>query len=143
MGKKVAPCRVVLDTNVLISALLFAGSVGRLRDLWVSGEIVPLVSRETFAEFRSALSYPKFKLTPREIAAIVNDEVLPFVEPVDADELTSAICRDPHDDVFLAIAAQGCATYLVTGDQDLLVLKKYNKTRIVTVKDFLEGFPSR
>ena len=63
MGKReAAPLRVVVDTNVLLSALLFGGQPGRLRDLWVEGRIVPLVSQETFAEFSKVLYYPKFDL---------------------------------------------------------------------------------
>lgn len=137
MGQKVAPFRVVLDTNVLVSALLFGGRVGRLRDLWKSGGIVPLVSRETFTEFRRVLSYPKFKLTEREIGAILNDEILPYVEVVEITDQANGICRDPHDDMFLAVAASGDAQYLVTGDRDLLEIKEHGGTRIVTVVEFL------
>lgn len=137
MGKKVAPLRVVLDTNALVSALLFGGRSGMLRDLWKSGRIIPLVSKETFAEFRRVLSYPKFKLSQREIRAILNEEILPFVEPVEIIEQVTGVCRDPHDDMFLAVAASGGAQYLVSGDQDLLVLKHFGETQIVTVAELL------
>lgn len=142
MGKKLIPIRVVLDTNVLVSALLFGGRPGMLRDLWKSGRIIPLVTKETFAEFRKVLSYPKFKLTQREIRSILNEEILPFVEPVEIIELVSGICRDPHDDMFLAVAASGDAQFLVTGDKDLLVLKQYRQTEIVTLAElfsFVDG----
>jgi putative PIN family toxin of toxin-antitoxin system len=56
MGKKVSPVRVVLDTNVLVSALLFGGQPGKLRDLWASARLIPLVSKETFAEFNKVLA---------------------------------------------------------------------------------------
>lgn len=137
MGKKLMPLRVVLDTNALISALLFGGQSGLLRDLWKSGRIIPLVSKETFAEFRKVLSYPKFKLSQREIRSILNEEILPFVEPVEIVEQVTGVCRDPHDDMFLAVAAGGGAEYLVSGDQDLLVSERFGKTRIVTVTEFL------
>ncbi|MDO9309699.1 MAG: putative toxin-antitoxin system toxin component, PIN family [Deltaproteobacteria bacterium] len=137
MGKKLKPWRVVLDTNALISALLFGGQSGMLRDLWKSGRIIPLVSKETFAEFRKVLSYPKFKLSQREIRSILNEEILPFVEAVEIAEQVTGVCRDPHDDMFLAVAAGGGAEYLVSGDRDLLVLEQYGKTRIVTVTEFL------
>jgi putative PIN family toxin of toxin-antitoxin system len=136
MGQELTPIRVVLDTNVLVSALLFNGQTGILRDLWKTGRIIPLISKETFAEFRRVLSYPKFKLSQREIRAILNEEILPYVEPVDIAEQVIGICRDPHDDMFLAVAVFGNALYLVTGDQDLLVLKIYDKTQIVTVAEF-------
>ncbi|HEY4744816.1 MAG TPA: putative toxin-antitoxin system toxin component, PIN family [Desulfuromonadaceae bacterium] len=137
MGQKVEPLGVVLDTNALVSALLFGGRVGRLRDLWREGRIIPLVSKETFAEFRKVLSYPKFKLSQQEIRELLNEEILPFVEPVEITEPCAGICRDPHDDMFLAVAASGGARYLVTGDQDLLELQNHGATRIVTVAEFL------
>ena len=135
MGKKLTPIRVVLDTNVLVSALLFGGRTVMLRDLWKSGRIIPLVTKETFTEFRKVLSYPKFKLTQREIRSILNEEILPFVEPVEITKQVDGICRDPHDDMFLAVAADGDAKFLVTGDEDLLVLKQYSQTRIVTLAE--------
>lgn len=138
MGQKVAPLRAVLDTNILVSALLFVGRVGMLRDLWKTGRIIPLVSKETFAEFHRVLSYPKFKLSQREIRSLLNDEILPHVEPVEITEQVNGVCRDPRDDMFLAVASCGKARYLVTGDHDLLTLKIYGKTRIVTVGEFWE-----
>jgi putative PIN family toxin of toxin-antitoxin system len=137
MGQKLKPLRVVLDTNVLVSALLFGGPTGMLRDAWKTGRIIPLVSKETFAEFRRVLSYPKFKLSQREIRAILNEEILPIVEPVEITEEVAGVCRDPRDYMFLAVAACGSAQYLITGDQDLLVLKSYSSTHIVTVAEFL------
>ena len=108
-----------------------------LRDAWKDGRIIPLVSKETFAEFRKVLSYPKFKLSQREIRAIINEEILPFVEPVAIADQVTGVCRDSHDDMFLAVAVYGNGAYLVTGDQDLLVLKKYSTTKIVPVSEFL------
>lgn len=137
MGQKLKPLRVVLDTNVLVSALLFGGRAGMLRDAWKDGRIITLVSKATFAEFRKVLSYPKFKLSQREIRAILNEEILPFVEPVEIADQVTGVCRDSRDDMFLAVADCGRGEYLVTGDRDLLVLKNYGTTRIVPVAEFL------
>ncbi len=137
MGKKIAPLRVVIDTNVLVSCILFGGRPGKLHDLWRVGRLVPLVSKETFAEFSRVLAYPKFQLSVFEIKMLVEEELLPYAEVVDVTEDTSGTCRDPQDDKFLALAASGKAAYLVTGDQDLLVLKMFKKTRIVTVNELL------
>ena len=142
MGQKIKPLRTVLDTNVLVSALLFGGQPGRLRDLWGAGRLVPLVSRETFADFSKVLSYPKFRRTPTEIAALIENELLPFVEVIEAIKPAAGVCRDPHDDMFLALAASGHAAYLVTGDQDLLVLGAYEGCRVVRLAEFLETIPS-
>lgn len=138
MGQKVTPPRVVFDTNVLVSAMLFGGQPGRLHELWVARRIVPLVAKETFAEFSRVLSYPKFRLSRAEIALLIEEELLPYAEVVDVTVDATGACRDPHDDIFLSLAASGKATYIVTGDQDLLVLKTFRRVRIVTVSELLE-----
>jgi putative PIN family toxin of toxin-antitoxin system len=137
MGKKVAPPRVVLDTNVLVSALLFGGEPGKIHDQWVGKRLVPLISKETFAEFSKVLFYPKFQLSPAEITAIIEYEFLPYAEVVEIRDNVTGVCRDPQDDKFLTVAVSGHATYIVTGDQDLLVLQVFRKIRILTVRDFL------
>ena len=136
MDQEVSPVRIVIDTNVLLSGFLFGGAPERIRDLWVSGRLVPLLSRETFAEFSRVLAYPKFRLTQAEITLIVEEELLPYAEVLEATFDTSGVCRDPHDDKFLSLAASGRADYLITGDQDLLVLQSFKKVRIVTVSEF-------
>jgi uncharacterized protein len=64
VGKKKEKVRkVVLDTSVLISALLFKGELSKLVELWQKGEIIPVISKDTFQELRSVLEYPKFSLS--------------------------------------------------------------------------------
>jgi putative PIN family toxin of toxin-antitoxin system len=137
MGQKVTPHRVVVDTNVLVSGLLFGGEPGKIRDLWIKGRIVPLLSSETFTEFNRVLSYPKFRLSPAEITMLIEEELLPYAEILDVTEDATGVCRDPKDDKFLSLAASGKAAYLITGDQDLLVLQLFQQTRIVTVSELL------
>jgi uncharacterized protein len=135
VGKKVT-IRVVIDTNVLISCLLFSGRVSYLRDLWLAGKIIPMLSKETFDEFQRVLAYPKFSLTSHEIRAIIDYEILPCFDVIEPGEPISGVCRDPHDDKFLTIAAYGNAAYIVTGDRDLLELRKFRSTKIVTPQEF-------
>jgi len=137
MGQRVTPVRVVVDTNVLLSGLLFGGEPGRLHELWVQGRLLPLFSKETFTEFRKVLSYPKFRLSKAEITLLVEEELLPYADVLDVTENATGSCRDPKDDMFLALAASGRAAYIFTGDQDLLILQSFGKTRIVTVKQIL------
>lgn len=141
MGQRVTPItpiRVVIDTNLLLSALLFGGEPGKLHDLWIAGRLLPLLSRETFTEFRKVLNYPKFRLSPAEIKMLVEDELLPYADVVDVTEDASGTCRDPNDDMFLALAASGEAAYLITGDQDLLILGTFRETKIVTAKEMMK-----
>ncbi len=119
-----APPRVVLDTNVVLSALLFGGGpAGRVRSGWQSGRFVPLASTDTAQELVRVLGYPKFRLSPAEQEELLAD-FLPWVEIVriaDPPAATPA-CRDPFDLPFLQLAIGGRARVLVSGDRDLLAL---------------------
>jgi putative PIN family toxin of toxin-antitoxin system len=137
MVPKVAPL-VVIDTNVMVSSLLFGGHLTFLHELWSQRLIVPLLSKETFSEFRRVLSYPKFSLTAEEIRAIIDDEILPFFEVVEVELTGETFCRDPDDDKFLAVAAAGNANWLITGDRDLLDMGSYGTIMIVTPRQYRE-----
>lgn len=141
MGSKkgvVKPARVVLDTNIFISALLFAGRASSLVPLWRKGRIIPLISKEIVQEYLRVLSYPKFSLTEKEIHTLLNGEILLFSEAIQITTPFPPTCRDPADDHFLACAVAGKADALVTGDQDLLVLKKTGRSPIVSLDSFLK-----
>ena len=116
--------RLVLDTNVLLSALLFpTGSVTWIRASWRTGRIRPLASRDTTAEFLRVLAYPKFRLTAEERQDLL-DDYLPCCETVAIPDPPPSVpeCRDPFDRSFLELALSGRADALVTGDADLLAL---------------------
>jgi uncharacterized protein len=128
--KKIAP-KVVLDTNVLVSALLFQGTLSKMVDLWKAGRIKPLFSQATFQEFTKVLTYPKFALTPKEILILLEEEVLPYFEVVKVIKEVIGICRDPEDDKFLSCALASGAAFVVTGDDDLLCLKQFETAKII------------
>lgn len=116
--------RVVLDTNVVLSALVFAGgSTARLRHAWQAGRLLPLVSTATAQELMRVLAYPKFKLDAQEQQELLAD-YLPWAEVVTVPEPPPRVpdCRDRHDLPFLHLAAAGRAEFIVTGDADLLAL---------------------
>ena len=136
----VAAPRVVLDTNVLLSALLFSsGRLSVLREAWQSERMIPLVSSVTAAELLRVLSYPKFTLSNADQQELIAD-VLPYCTVVrmpKAPPRTPA-CRDPHDEAFLELAAIGKAKFLVTGDRDLLSIRERLSYQIVNPQAFLE-----
>jgi uncharacterized protein len=129
--------RVVLDTNVLVSAILLKGRLSMFQELWKDGTLSPLLSRETFQEFKTVLGYPKFSLSADEITAIIEDEILPYFEVIVIKEKIEGVCRDPNDDMFLAVAVNAQAPYVVTGDKDLLALRRYKSIAIVTPQEYL------
>ena len=129
--------RLVLDTNVLLSALLFhAGSLSWLRHAWQSDAIRPLASRDTTAELIRVLCYPKFRLTRDEREDLLGD-YLPWCESVSVPtSLDVPGCRDPFDRPFLELALAAGADALLTGDKDLLVLGEVFPVPILTPAAF-------
>lgn len=118
------PPRVVIDTNLVLSALVFAGGrLEPLRQAWQAQRVLPLVSRATAAELIRALAYPKFKLAAHEQEELLAD-YLPYCKTVRMPAVPPATphCRDAFDVMFLELALAGKADALVTGDKDLLSL---------------------
>lgn len=129
--------RVVFDTGVVLSALVFAtGRLAWLRHHWSDGAAcTPLISRATAAELARVLAYPKFRLLPEERHDLLA-EYLPFCESVTAIKACPALCRDPKDQPFLDLAHSGRAEFLVTGDHDLLDLSQQKRFSILSAEDY-------
>ena len=138
MGKRPTRIKVVLDTNALVSALLFGGGPGELLSLWEKGRIRPLLSKDVLLEYVRVLGYPKFGLGAEDIKGLIEEHVLPYAEMVRVSATLSVIKADPADDKFLALAVAGGADYLISGDMHLLVLGTYRGVEILTPRRFLE-----
>ncbi len=128
--------RLILDTNVLLSALLFPnGFLTWLRNAWKSETICPLASQETVMELIRTLSYPKFNLTEIEQQSLLAD-YLTWCEPVTIPKnLNVPNCRDSNDRIFLELTMAGNACALVTGDKGLLSLSPKFSIPIITPVD--------
>jgi putative PIN family toxin of toxin-antitoxin system len=119
--------KVVLDTNVVVSALLFRqGETHQIRRRWQEQVVQPLVSAQTVMELVRVLAYPKFRLSAQDREDLLA-EYLPYAQVVKPEDHRNQIqsvpsCRDPFDDMFLELAQAGGALDLVTGDKDLLDL---------------------
>jgi putative PIN family toxin of toxin-antitoxin system len=117
--------RVVLDTNIVLSALLFStGRLAWVRQAWQCQRLQPLVCRETAGELLRVLAYPKFELSAKEQRALLGD-FLPYAETLSLPMPwpPTPACRDEKDRVFLALAQAAHADALVSGDADILALK--------------------
>jgi len=133
--------RVVLDTNVVLSALLFAnGRLAPLRAGWQREAFHPLASAPTTEELMRALTYPKFKLTLAQQRELLGD-YLPYCIAIRMPSRMPKTppCLDPFDVAFLQLAIAGKAEYLVTGDKDLLAAKGAIRFRIITPEQFLSA----
>jgi len=131
--------KVVLDTNILISALLFGGKLHAIVQAWKEGKIKLIFCYETLEEFIKVLYYPKFGLSEEEITYLVELETLPFSELIENSvTLSSDTLKDKDDIKFLECALSAKADYLVSGDKALLELKEYEGIKIISGQEFLE-----
>ncbi len=131
--------RIVIDTNVLISALLVGTSLpAHLIVLWREGRFHLLTASEQLDELMRVTRYPKIRerLSPALAGRLINE--LRDVAITVTDLPTVTACADPDDNYLLAMASAGAADFLITGDKaDLLSMDRYGGTKIATVRDFL------
>ena len=126
--------RVVFDTNVLYSAIAAKGFCEEVLDE-TAGHCVTVWSHSLKNELESLLAR-RHKIGPATQATLTGyADLCEFVEP---QQLPARVCRDEDDDVVLATALAGKADMIVTGDDDLLVLKKFRGIRILSPRQFLE-----
>ena len=130
--------KVVVDTNVVVSALLFGGHPGRLIELWQMDAIKPVASKQIIDEYLRVLTYPKFKLSAEEINFLLYQQILPYFDIIDVHLGPAIIKKDPEDDKFIRCALAGKAKFIISGDQHLLALKFYRKIKIVSPADFIK-----
>jgi len=128
---------VIIDTNVLVSALLFGGVPGKLILLWKEGIVRPRASKEIIEEYIRVLAYPKFELSEEEINFLLHYEILPYFEILRIKEGPTLVAKDPSDDKFIRCAQAAGAKIIISGDQHLLKLSPYRQIRILSPSDFL------
>ena len=132
--------RVVLDTNCLVSALIFSrGKFAWLQEAWQTKRLIPLASRDTVSELLRVLAYPKFKLSPDEQGALLA-EFLPFVETVKVETTPAGLpeIRDADNVIFLALAAVAQADALVSGDGDIQAVRSQFRIPVLSVAEFAD-----
>lgn len=135
--------RAVLDTNVVVSALLFSGPPSRLISAWQSGRLPLVVSAPILDEYIRVLAYPKFKLTNTEIRGLLEEELIPFMETVTAVPTYVPDLRDPDDAKFITCAVAAGVRWLVSGDDDLLSLHHVESVDVLSVTAFLQQLKRR
>lgn len=130
--------KAVIDTNVLISALLTpAGKPRQLVSCLEESKYTLFYPEQLLSELRKAPEKPRLasKLTLAQVDKFI--DLLERCGHVVETQQIAPLCRDPDDDVFLACALAVKADYLVSGDKDLLCLKEHGMTKIVTTTEFL------
>ena len=129
--------KVVIDTNVLVSALLFGGIPVQLIPLWKNRTIRPLCSRKIMDEFLRVLAYRKFSLSETEIEYLITQEIVPWFEVVEVSSGRAFVKQDPSDDKFIWCAETARADCIISGDEHLLSCVD-SPIPVVTVAQFLK-----
>lgn len=126
--------KVVLDTNILISAIAFGGKPEGVLNLVLDEKIIAVTSPILLAEFQEVykknfpLKFVDFELTLERI-----EEIFKMVKP----KRSLKIVRDEDDNRVLEAAFEGNCDFIITGDKDLLDLKKYKNIKIMKADEFL------
>lgn len=133
--------RIVIDTNIWVSGLLWKGDAWQLLKLVEAGKVELYLAYPMVLELEEVLNYERFQarlqvlnVTPAQLAAYA----LNLATAIDVSRPHPPIVAvDPDDDIFLVCAVEAQAVYLVTNDRHLLALKSYQGVEIVKVEDFL------
>lgn len=125
--------RVVLDTNVIVAAFASRGLCAEVFEVCISGHTV-ILSEHILAETGDKL-LRKIKLPKQTVLAII-EYLRTIAEVVVPEVLDSSICRDTDDVAVIGTAVGSSAEFIVTGDEDLLILKAYRTVKIVTPREF-------
>lgn len=131
--------RIVCDTNVLISGVLFQGNARTILQ-WVSkGRITGFISLVILSELEEVLQRPKFHLSAPQVTAIV-ELVQQTFHPMSSVKPVDAVPADPDDNAILAAALAAAADCIISGDHHLLDLGHFRAIRIVSPAMFLREF---
>ena len=129
--------RIVIDTNLWISFLI-TKDYKKLDDKLKKGKIRVLFSLELIEEVLAVADRPKFKkhFSKEDIEQLIELFDV-YGEIINVKNKVSS-CRDPKDNFLLSLSKDGRADFLITGDNDLLTLKKFDKTKIIKISDYLK-----
>ena len=128
--------RIVLDTNVLISAIVFGGRPREVLEKVIAGRFTMAISAEMLAEFQWVLEGRKFRY-PAAIVQNIVTELLSVSELVRPTMQVEQIKADPADNRILECASEGKVDLLITGDKHLLKIRHYENFKIIKLSDFL------
>ena len=133
--------KIVIDTNIYISAIFWGGKPRAIVDLGRSGEVLIFTSSEIEDEIEKKLK-TKFGLSNEESEQILID-FSTFTIPVEVSQRISVIDDDPDDDKFIECAVASQAGFVVSGDKHLLDLEEYEGINIIKAADFLSVIPKK
>jgi uncharacterized protein len=129
--------RIVLDTNILISAIGWGGKTGKILEFCIEKKLNLFLSNKILFEVNKVLSRKKFD----KIESKHKKEFILFLKEISTivkPQKKVNICRDINDNMFIETAIEANANFIISGDEDLLSLKIYNGIEIINTNSFLE-----
>ncbi len=129
--------RIVLDTNVMISAIIHNGKPRKLFQNGSNGQYQILMSKEILNEISEVLQRPKLRMTAEDTIRIVS-AIVQSSENVPVKSQFQVIVNDPDDNIIINTAHDGNADYIVSGDKDIIDLGKFRNIKIVPVDEMLK-----
>lgn len=129
--------RIVLDSNVVISAFLFGGVPARLLELALNGSIECFTSLPILDEIRDVLLRPKFDLSSEQALTLI-EELHDLCQVVMPSEKVLVVNDDPDDNIILECTISADAEVIVTGDSHLLRIRQWQDIQILSPSDFLK-----
>ena len=132
--------RIVLDTNILVSVIIFKGKPREIYDFALNEKYNAITSPNLLSELTGILS-KRFLLSQAEINFIEHEtrEIFEVIHP----KASINVVRDVDDNRVLEAAVEGKCKYIITGDKDLLELKEFQKIKIVTAETFLKEYKNK
>jgi putative PIN family toxin of toxin-antitoxin system len=129
--------RIIIDTNVLISALGWPGKPRQILGSVLCGELELLISKKQWAEIKRVLNYPKLKFSEEQKQRFL-DILANVAHIVETHNTVNIIKEDTSDNMFLEAALETNAEFIISGNLHLLKLKEFKGTLIITPAQFLE-----
>lgn len=131
--------KIVLDTNILISAIFYGGLPLKCVELLLQGIFSACVSREILEEYHEIFLRISLK-NPNKTPKIQLSEIIKHMELITPTSHIN-VCRDADDNKFIECAVDGKCIYIVSGDKDLLAVKNYDAIEILTLQEFYTKYP--
>jgi len=126
--------RVVIDTNIFVSAFIWGGNPQAVLEKWFKGKFSLLISPYLLSEILKVLKRFDFqKENLNSLKRILEEQCIKIIPKTKVN-----ICRDKKDNDILSLCQDGRADFLISGDKDLLVLKKFKNTKIISPKQFFK-----
>lgn len=131
--------RTVLDTNIIVSAVVFGGKPREVLGLCIKGRHLLVTCAAILAETEAVLTRPRFGF-PDEAARMISAELLQIAELAEPRRIPAVIVEDPDDDMVLACAVTGKADAIVSGDRHIKALGTHRRIPILDAAGFLRQY---